>query len=93
VTRRDDWLIGQLPMGMLDDDFFLRYASIFEEVATSFLEGADNVTNILDVTVAPAEFVRWLGTWIGLESVDSSLDESLQRRLVRQCIMRRLAME
>ena len=84
MTRRNDWLIGQLPMGMLDDDFFLRYTSIFEDVATTFLEGADNVANILDVTVAPAEFVRWLGTWIGLESVDSSLEESLQRRLVRQ---------
>jgi phage tail-like protein len=84
VTRRTDWLVGQLPMGMLDDDFFVRFTSIFQEVATSFLEGADNVGNVVDITVAPPELVRWLGTWIGLQSVDSSLDEQLQRRLVRQ---------
>jgi phage tail-like protein len=84
VTRRDDWLIRQLPMGMLDDSFFVRFTSLFQEVATSYLEGADNVANVVDVSVAPAEVVRWLGEWIGLESVDSSLDEGLQRRLVRQ---------
>jgi phage tail-like protein len=84
VTRRTDWLVGQLPMGMLDDDFFVRFTSIFQEVATSFLEGADNIANVVDVTVAPSELVRWLGSWIGLESVDASLEESLQRRLVRQ---------
>lgn len=84
MTRRSDWLVGQLPMGMLEDDFFVRFTSIFQEVASSFLEGADNVGNVVDVTVAPPEQVRWLGTWIGLDSVDASLDELLQRRLVRQ---------
>jgi phage tail-like protein len=84
MTRRGDWLVGQLPMGMLDDDFFVRFTSTFQEVATSLVEGADNIANVVDVTVAPAELVRWLGTWIGLESVDSSLDELLQRHLVRQ---------
>jgi phage tail-like protein len=84
MTRRGDWLVGQLPMGMLDDDLFVRFTSTFQEVATSLVEGADNIANVVDVTVAPAELVRWLGTWIGLESVDSSLDELLQRRLVRQ---------
>ncbi len=84
MTRRGDWLVGQLPMGMLDDEFFVRFTSTFQEVATSLVEAADNIANVVDVTVAPAELVRWLGTWIGLESVDSSLDELLQRRLVRQ---------
>jgi phage tail-like protein len=71
-------------MGMLDDDFFVRFTSIYQDVATSFLEGADNIPNIVDVTVAPPEVVRWLGTWIGLDSVDASLDERMQRKLVRQ---------
>jgi phage tail-like protein len=84
VSRRDDWLIRQLPMGMLDDGFFVRFTSLFQDVATSYLEGADNITNVVDVTVAPPEVVRWLGSWIALDSVDSSLDEALQRRLVRQ---------
>jgi phage tail-like protein len=84
VTRRGDWLVGQLPMGMLDDEFFVRFTAMFQELATSLVEGADNVSNAVDVSVAPPELVRWLGTWIGLDSVDASLDELLQRRLVRQ---------
>jgi len=81
--RRADWLVGQLPMGMLDDSFFTRFVSLFQELATSYLEGADNVPHVIDPTVAPPEMVRWLGSWIALESVDASLDEMLQRRLVR----------
>jgi phage tail-like protein len=84
VTRRADWLLGQLPMGMLDDDFFVRFVSIFQEVATTLLEGADNIANIVDLTVAPPEVVRFLGTWLGISAIDASLPEQLQRRLVRQ---------
>lgn len=83
MTRRNSWLVGQLPMGMLDDGFFLRFVSMFEDEATSFLEGVDNIPNLLDPTVAPPEMVRWLGSWIGLPPIDSSLEERLQRALVR----------
>ena len=83
MTRRDSWLVSQLPMGMLDDDFFLRFVSIFEQEATSFLDGVDNIPHVIDPDVAPPAMVRWLGSWIGLAPIDSSLDEDLQRRLVR----------
>lgn len=83
MTRRDSWLVGQLPMGMLDDSFFLRFVSMFEEEATSLLNGVDNIPHVVDPTVAPPEMVRWLGSWIGLPPIDSSLDETVQRRLVR----------
>ena len=83
MTRRDSWLVGQLPMGMLDDNFFLRFVSMFEEEATSLLEGVDNIPHVVDPTVAPPAMVRLLGSWIGLAPIDSSLDEDLQRRLVR----------
>jgi phage tail-like protein len=84
TVKRGSWLVGQLPMGMTDDDFFVRFVGIFEELATSFLEAADNIPNVVDVSVAPAELVRWLGSWIGAASIDSSLPEDLQRRLVRR---------
>lgn len=83
MSRRESWLVGQLPMGMLDDDFFLRFVSMFEEEAGTVLGGVDNIPHAFDVTVAPPQMVRWLGSWIGLPPIDSSLDEPLQRRLVR----------
>ncbi len=80
--RRADWLVGQLPMGMLDDGFFVRFTSLFQELATTLLDDVDNVPNIVDVTVAPLPFVRWLGTWLGLHSIDASLPDAVQRRIV-----------
>ena len=83
MRRRDDWLLGQLPMGMLDDDFFVRFVSMFQDVATSLLAGADNIPNVVDVTVAPPALVRWLGSWVGTTGVDASLPELQQRAMVR----------
>jgi phage tail-like protein len=82
--RHDDWLLAQLPMGMLEDDFFTRFVRIFQEVASSYLEGADNLDHVVDPTVTPTPFIPYLGSWIGLRSIDSSLPEALQRRIVRE---------
>jgi phage tail-like protein len=71
-------------MGMLDDDFFIRFVSLFQELATTVLDGVDNVPNVVDVTVAPAPMVRWLGSWIGVDNIDSSLPVELQRRIVQE---------
>ncbi|MCU1593827.1 MAG: phage tail protein [Frankiales bacterium] len=81
--RRDDWLLAQLPVGMVEDDFFVRFVSIFQELATSLLEGADNIDSVLDPTVAPDSMVRWLGSWIGTDTIDPTLPVELQRRTVR----------
>jgi phage tail-like protein len=83
VVRRDDWLLAQLPVGMVEDEFFVRFVSIFQEVATSIMEGVDNLENIVDVTVAPEPMVRWLASWIGIDSVDASLPHQVQRQIVR----------
>jgi len=82
--RRDDWLLNQLPMGMLEDDFFARFVGIFQNVATTMVDDVDNLDNVVDVTVAPASVARWMGSWIGVESIDSSLTHQLQRRIVRE---------
>ena len=81
--RRDNWLVHQLPMGMTDDDFFVRFVSIFQAVATTFLEDADTVESLVDPTVAPQPFLPWLGSWLGNSWIDSSLPDEAQRRLVR----------
>lgn len=80
--RSPQWLLNQLPVGMLDSDFFVRFVSIFQDVGATLLEDADNIEYLADVTVAPDSMVRWLGSWIGTETIDPSLDDGVQRRIV-----------
>ena len=82
--RRGDWLVGQLPVGMLDNDFFYRFASIFQEEATTLLDDVDNLSNVIDPAVAPLPMVRFLAGWLGLPPLAPSLDEAYQRRYVRE---------
>jgi phage tail-like protein len=83
APRSPHWLLDQLPVRMLDGDFFVRFVSIFQDVASTLLEDADNIDNVADLSVAPAAMVRWLNSWIGGASIDSSLPIELQRRIVR----------
>ncbi len=71
-------------MGMMEDDFFVRFTSMFQELATTLLDGVDNIPNAVDVTVAPPPLVRWLGSWIGVDNIDSSLPVEVQRRIVQE---------
>jgi phage tail-like protein len=80
--RNPQWLLHQLPVGMLDSDFFVRFVSIFQELGSTLLDDADNIEYLADVSVAPQDMVRWLGSWIGTETIDQSLDDQVQRRIV-----------
>jgi phage tail-like protein len=81
--RRDDWLLAQLPIGMVSDDFFRRFVSIFQDVASTLVEGTDNIPNTVDVTVAPEPMVRWMAGWIGVPALDPTLPHVQQREIVR----------
>jgi phage tail-like protein len=82
TVRSPVWLIEQLPNGLLDADFFVRFVSIFQELSESLVANADNMENVIDFSVAPPELVRWLGSWIGVEGIDEELPDELQRRIV-----------
>lgn len=77
------WMLQQLPSGMLTDDFFTRFVSIFQEQANTLMAHADNVPHLADPTLAPPEMVRWLASWIGVDALDAALPEQLQREIVR----------
>ncbi|SDS70894.1 phage tail protein [Jiangella sp. DSM 45060] len=81
--RPPQWLVTQMPIGMLDDDFFVRFLSIFQHGADSLAEGADNLEHLGDVSVAPDAMVRWLAGWIGLDGLDPSLPGRAARTVVR----------
>jgi phage tail-like protein len=80
--RRDDWLAHQLPVGMTEDDFLMRFLGIFQTVADTVLHRVDTLPHAFDPTVAPDGLVRLMGSWLGVDWIDSTLDDALQRRIV-----------
>jgi phage tail-like protein len=83
-TARDPmWMVNQLPVGMLDSTFFVQFVSLFQRLADPLLDDADNIEHVVDPTVAPESMLRWMGSWIGLNSIDPQLPADLQRLIVR----------
>lgn len=80
--RNPQWMLNQLPVGMMESDFFVRFVSIFQEMGDTLLDGADLLEHVPDVSVTPVPLLSHLASWIGVESVDQSLPENLQRVLV-----------
>jgi len=80
--RRNDWLLQQLPVGMAEDEFLARFLKIFQTIADTELHQIDTLRHMFDPTVAPDNMVRALGAWIGIDWIDSSLPDDLQRRIV-----------
>jgi phage tail-like protein len=80
--RRDDWLLHQLPVGMVEDDFLYRFVSIFQRVADTAMHQIDTLPHVFDPTVAPEPMVQTMARWLGVEWLDSSLDGRLQREIV-----------
>lgn len=81
-SRPEDWMLRQLPMQMLSNDFFVRFVSIFQELGSSLLEDADQIDHLIDLTVTSPEMVRWMGSWIAVPGLDPEMAEALQRRIV-----------
>lgn len=84
AARHPDWLLQQLPVGMSEDDFFARFVRIFQSVADTVLHQVDTMPHLFDVTVAPLPMVRTVGSWLGIDWIDPSLPDHLQRRIVRE---------
>ncbi|MEP6561428.1 MAG: phage tail protein [Nakamurella sp.] len=82
-ARHPRWLVDQLPVGMAQSDFFVRFVGIFQQVAATVLDDADLVEHVADATVTPVPMLSALAGWIGIDSVDQSLPENLQRLIVR----------
>ncbi len=83
VQRRHDWLLQQLPVAMVEDDFLGRFLMIFQTIADTELHQIDTLGHLFDPAVAPDGMVRAMATWVGIDWVDSSLPDLLQRDLVR----------
>jgi phage tail-like protein len=83
MARGPDWLAQQLPVGMVEDEFLVRFLRIFQDVADTVIDQVDNLPHMFDASVAPPAMVRALGGWIGLDWVDPSTSDRRQRAIVR----------
>lgn len=81
---RPNWLINQLPGGMLDDDFLLRFLSIFQSVADTLVAHPEQMEHLLDPAVTPEPMLRFIGRWLGIESLDAATPLPVQRRMVAE---------
>ncbi len=77
------WLVGQLPVGMRDDDLLVRLTTIFERVGATLRAGADATELVADHRVTSAAMLQYLSTWTGLEVLDPELPVLRQRAVVR----------
>jgi len=77
------WLVGQLPVGMRDDDLLVRLTTIFERVAATLRAGADATELVADHRVTSAAMLQYQSTWTGLQVLDPELPVLRQRAVVR----------
>ncbi len=82
MGRHDDWLLTQLPAGMLSEDFFVRFVRIFQEQAGTLLAHADNLPYLADRDITPPVMVRWMAQWLGLDPIDPGFTEPVQRKIL-----------
>lgn len=56
---------GHLPALYADDDFAQRFTAGLDTVLAPVFATLDNLPAYLDPRVAPADFLTWLGSWVG----------------------------
>lgn len=83
VDWRGDWLVRQLPVGMTQDQFLVRFVTLIQQLASGLLDHLDDMPHLTDVTVTPKPMVRYLGSWVGLDWIDPTLHPRRQREIVR----------
>ncbi|MEX2504036.1 MAG: phage tail protein [Egicoccus sp.] len=76
------WLVGQLPVGMRDDDLLVRFTTIFERMGETLRAGADGIEFAANPTVTSSDMLIYMGRWLGYDVLAPHLDVAQQRRVV-----------
>lgn len=78
-----DGLASSAPLGMMlpavfaDDDLAQRFVGGLDEVLAPILNVLDCLDTYFTPSLAPADFTRWLGWWVGAET-DGIQDDDLE---------------
>ena len=71
----------RLPGVLQDDDFLLRFVAAFDDSYAPIRATLDSLACYFDPQLAPADFLDWLATWVGVDLDDAwSLEQ--RRRIV-----------
>ncbi len=76
-----------LPALYMDDDFTQRFIAAFDDSLAPVLCTLDNLEHYLSPELAPADFVEWLGMWVG-----AALDENWPDERRRTAVSRAAAL-
>lgn len=85
ATTLRSQLLQYLPALYQSDTFLARFLLIFQSILDPIEQTIDNTHHYLDPGMAPAHFLPWLASWVGLE-LDPGLDEARQRELIRRTV-------
>lgn len=69
---------AMLPAVFADDDLAQRFVGGLDEVLAPILNVLDCLDTYFDPALTPADFARWLGTWIGAETDGTEPDARLR---------------
>lgn len=78
-------VVEQLPGMLQDDPFVQRFVAGFDAVMAPILLTLDNLEAYFDPATAPADFVGWLGDWIGI-ALDENWPLERRRELVTSAV-------
>jgi phage tail-like protein len=76
------WLVGQLPVGLRDDDLLVRLTTIFERVGATLRAGADGTEHVADHTVTTPGMLDFMSRWFGPGVLDPELEVTRQRQVL-----------
>ncbi|MBK5995553.1 phage tail protein I [Streptomyces sp. MBT58] len=78
--------IGELlPALYADDDLAQRFTAGLDTVLAPVLSTLDNLPAYFDPALAPADFLPWLATWVGVD-IDRAWPQELQRAVVARAL-------
>ncbi|MGZ9935007.1 phage tail protein [Streptomyces sp. NC-S4] len=91
-----DGLGSSLPLGAMlpavfaDDDLAQRFVGGLDEVLAPILNVLDCLDSYFDPALAPGDFARWLGTWVGAETDGGEPDPRLRAAVAAAVALHRV---
>jgi phage tail-like protein len=79
-------LLQRLPGVLQDDEFLQRFMKAFDAAYAPIFATLDSLTCYFDPHLAPADFLNYLATWVGVE-LDDSWDLEQRRAVIAGAAM------